>query len=92
MSHNPPSAGDSHMPSASEPIRTWIDWHVPAIGCMPDDETTVFLAVVYKTTGMRDVLNGFRDGIEWKFDDGSTVDRIATVTHWANWPEPPEVK
>ena len=61
-----------------------IQW-VPAADVVPDDETTVLIAL-----DDGEVWTGFKDGDDWRYVSADKVE--ATVTHWAHFPEPPEAR
>lgn len=77
-------------PSPEPTIRTEIVWHDPAV-VMPDDETTVLMAFVNRSVAKDGVTCGFRDAGIWCYGDGSKFPPHLEVTHWANWPDAPEV-
>lgn len=63
----------------------WVIWH-PVDGMLaPDDDMTVLIAL---SDG--EVWTGYRDAGDWRFVSGDLVSQgSATVTHWAEFPDPP---
>lgn len=62
----------------------WGDW-MPVEKDLPDDDLTVLLAL---EDG--EVWTGFRDAGVWRYMSADLIEGI--VTHWMEFPEPPEVK
>lgn len=58
----------------------------PASDSLPDDEQTVLIAL---SDG--EVWTGYHDAGQWRYVSSDLVDQGSgeTVTHWANFPEPP---
>lgn len=54
---------------------------------LPDSERTV---ITYAPDSNEPVWPGYHDGEQWVDINGQTIDD-ATVTHWMDLPEPPEV-
>jgi hypothetical protein len=52
---------------------------------LPDDEITVLIV-----TADRDVWTGYLEAGHWHFPSGDRVE-AHPVTHWMEFPEPPEV-
>ena len=61
-----------------------IQW-VPAADIVPDDDLTVLIAL-----DDGEVWTGFRDAGVWRYVSADKVE--ATVTHWAEFPAPPEAR
>lgn len=56
---------------------------------LPDDDTTV---LVHVSNGEGEpIWPGFHSGDQWFWADGSEVTAAECVTHWADFPEPPEL-
>lgn len=59
-----------------------VTW-VPATEALPDDEQTVLVALADG-----EVWTGFVDAGQWHYVSGEFIS--PTVTHWAEFPEPPQ--
>lgn len=70
--------------SQDKPV-SWRGW-IDSTAELPDDEMTVLIAL---SDG--EVWTGFHDAGQWRFVCGELVDQGGgtTVTHWAEFPEPP---
>ena len=63
-----------------------MEW-IPVATSLPDDDTTV---MTYAPNSNEPVWPAYHDGEQWMYLMGAPI-TDAEITHWMEFPEPPEV-